>query len=113
MNKTGWFVLGALSLLGLVLLAILLGGAHGFSARAQPGGFERWLAGLARGAALPAEARVRRNPVALTPEVLNQARAHWADHCAVCHSNDGSGMRSWAVTCIPRLPICASPKPSR
>jgi mono/diheme cytochrome c family protein len=91
MNKAGWFVLGALSLLGVALLAILLGGAHGFSARAQPGGFERWLAGLARGAALPAEARVRRNPVTLTPQVLNEARAHWADHCAVCHSNDGSG----------------------
>jgi hypothetical protein len=91
MNKAGWFVLGAVSLMGVALLAILLGGAHGFSARAQPGGFERWLAGLARGAALPAEARTRRNPVALTPEVLNEARAHWADHCAVCHSNDGSG----------------------
>jgi hypothetical protein len=26
-----------------------------------------------------------------TPEVLADARAHWADHCATCHANDGSG----------------------
>ncbi len=26
-----------------------------------------------------------------TPEVLAEARAHWADHCASCHANDGSG----------------------
>ncbi len=91
MHKAGWFVLGAASLAGVLLLVILLGGAHGFSARTQPGAFERWLATLARGAALPSDARVRRNPVPLTPEVLTEARAHWADHCAVCHSNDGSG----------------------
>jgi len=26
-----------------------------------------------------------------TPEVIADARAHWADHCASCHPNDGSG----------------------
>ena len=26
-----------------------------------------------------------------TPDVLDQARAHYADHCATCHANDGSG----------------------
>lgn len=91
MNKAGWFFLGAISALGVFLLVILLGGAHGFSARQRPSGFETWLAGMARGAALPSEAKTRRNPVPLTPEVLDEARAHWADHCAVCHSNDGSG----------------------
>jgi len=41
--------------------------------------------------ALPAGARVRENPVADSPEALAEARAHWADHCAGCHSNNGSG----------------------
>ena len=91
MSKAGWFALGAVSILGVFLLAILLGGAHGFSARAQPSGVERWLATMARGAALPTGVRQRKNPVALTPQVLDEARAHWADHCAACHANDGSG----------------------
>jgi mono/diheme cytochrome c family protein len=88
-----WFLFGAITLLGVLLLAggIALRGAHGFSAREQPSSFERWLARLARGAALPSDAKARQNPVPLTPQVLQDARAHWADHCAVCHSNDGSG----------------------
>jgi mono/diheme cytochrome c family protein len=65
--------------------------AHGFSAREEPTAIERWMAGQARYAALPAEARNAKNPVANSPEVLEQARAHWADHCAACHANDGSG----------------------
>jgi len=41
--------------------------------------------------ALPAGARARENPVADSPEVLAETRAHWADHCVGCHSNNGSG----------------------
>jgi mono/diheme cytochrome c family protein len=93
MNRAGWFLTGAVSLLGVLLLAgvIVLRGANGFSAHAEPTGLERRLARFARGAAIPADAKALRNPVPLTPEVLPDARAHWADHCATCHSNDGSG----------------------
>jgi mono/diheme cytochrome c family protein len=52
---------------------------------------ERWIALRARTAAIPAGARNLPNPVPDTAEVLAQARAHWADHCASCHANDGSG----------------------
>lgn len=41
--------------------------------------------------AIPAVARSLKNPAPNTPEVLAEARAHWADHCAICHANDGSG----------------------
>ncbi len=41
--------------------------------------------------ALPADAKRQTNPVPNSPEVLAEARAHWADHCATCHSNNGSG----------------------
>jgi mono/diheme cytochrome c family protein len=41
--------------------------------------------------ALPTDAKERTNPVPDSPEVLAAARAHWADHCAACHSNNGSG----------------------
>lgn len=32
------------------------------------------------------------NPIASNPDVLAEAMAHFADHCAFCHANDGSGM---------------------
>jgi len=41
--------------------------------------------------ALPVGAKDRANPVGDSPEVLAEAREHWADHCSVCHSNNGSG----------------------
>jgi mono/diheme cytochrome c family protein len=93
MSRLKWFLLGAASL-GLVALAIgsvLLENAHGFSAAERPSVVERWMARAARSAALPADARARTNPVQNNAEVLAEARAHWADHCAGCHSNDGSG----------------------
>lgn len=104
MHKAGWFALGAISMVGVILLGILLGGAHGFSARAKPGGVESWLAGMARGAALPAEARTRKNPVPNTPEALEEAREHWADHCALCHANDGSGDTEMGRNMYPPAP---------
>jgi mono/diheme cytochrome c family protein len=88
-----WFLLSVFFLCGMVVLvsAAFIVSARGFSAREQPTGVERWIAGRARAAALPAQARDRTNPIANTPEVLAEARAHWADHCASCHANDGSG----------------------
>jgi mono/diheme cytochrome c family protein len=65
--------------------------AHGFSAREQPGAVETWFAQRMRDAAMPRGARARLNPIPNTGEVLAEARAHWADHCAGCHANDGSG----------------------
>jgi mono/diheme cytochrome c family protein len=40
---------------------------------------------------IPADARNSVNPVPDTPEVLEHALAHFADHCAICHDNDGGG----------------------
>ena len=65
--------------------------ARGFSARDQPSGLERWFARWARSASVPRDARSLVNPVPNSAEVQAAARAHWADHCAVCHANDGSG----------------------
>ena len=93
MHKLGWFLMGACSACGMAFLAIAVFvlGARGFSAREQPTGVEGWIARLARTAAIPANAGTRTNPIPSSPEVLAEARAHWADHCATCHANDGSG----------------------
>ena len=33
--------------------------------------------------------------------VLADGRAHWADHCATCHANDGSGRTEFPGAIIP------------
>lgn len=94
MRNLIWFLGGALALTVIVCgggLLFLTTQANGFSAREQPGPAERWAARRARSMALPAGARERTNPVQDSPEALADARAHWADHCAACHSNNGSG----------------------
>ena len=40
---------------------------------------------------MPRAVRNTPNPVADSPEVIRAGMAHFADHCASCHANDGSG----------------------
>jgi mono/diheme cytochrome c family protein len=94
MQKLVWFLAGAIALVAAVAvggLVFLKTSAQGFSARMQPSVLEALAAREARAMAWPANARERANPIADSPEVLAEARAHWADHCAACHSNNGSG----------------------
>jgi mono/diheme cytochrome c family protein len=49
------------------------------------------LARNARHMAIPAGARKQQNPIPATPDNLRDARLHFADHCAVCHGNEGTG----------------------
>jgi mono/diheme cytochrome c family protein len=83
----------------LVLLFIIFGLAatgwyfisRGFSARNQPTSVEAFIARRLRHLAIPRGAREAKNAVPASPEVLSEAMAHFADHCAFCHANDGSG----------------------
>ena len=76
----------------------------GFSAKAEPHWMEVLLARQLRYLAIPLENRNLRNPVPLTPEVLKEARAHFADHCATCHANDGSGQTKMGKNFYPKTP---------
>lgn len=76
----------------------------GFSAKAEPNWLEIFLARQLRYLAIPLENRNLRNPVPLTPEVLKEARAHFADHCATCHANDGSGQTKIGKNFYPKTP---------
>jgi len=73
-----------------VTLAVLTRGM-GLSANRAVGPAEERLARWARAWTLPAEYRTMANPVEATPEALRAGMEHWADHCALCHANDGSG----------------------
>lgn len=63
----------------------------GLSAHDEPTRMEAFLARRARHWAVPAELRNAKNPLPLTATVLEEGRAHFADHCATCHGNDGKG----------------------
>jgi mono/diheme cytochrome c family protein len=90
--KRGYLFL-LLAILALALLvAVAVSVLHdGLSARATPSALETAIARTARKMAAPSSADATRNPVADSPEVQKGARLHFADHCAICHGNDGSG----------------------
>jgi mono/diheme cytochrome c family protein len=64
---------------------------RGFSAHDEPSRVEAMMARAMRHWSAPSDLRNAKNPVALTPRVLADGRAHFADHCASCHGNDGKG----------------------
>jgi len=77
---------------------------RGFSARDNPSALEAYLAKTARNLSIPASERDAKNPFAPTAEVLGEARAHFADHCATCHGNDGSGKTEIGQNLYPKTP---------
>jgi mono/diheme cytochrome c family protein len=77
---------------------------RGFSARDNPSAIETYVAKTARRLSVPASERNAKNPFAPTPEVLSEARAHFADHCATCHGNDGSGKTQIGQNLYPKTP---------
>ena len=84
-------LLAACLVLAMLALGAYLISRQGFSARPEGSAAEAWLAGQARAWSLPAAYREMRNPVECSTAALAEARAHWADHCAGCHANNGSG----------------------
>jgi mono/diheme cytochrome c family protein len=77
---------------------------RGFSARDTPSLLETYIARAARRFAIPAAARYEKNPFSPTPEIIAEARAHFADHCATCHANDGSGQTQIGRNLYPKAP---------
>ena len=82
----------------LVGLALIGGGlaaravaSRGLSTRVPPSAIETWIALTMRRFATPNHVRGATTEFLATPELLEEALAHFADHCATCHANDGSG----------------------
>jgi mono/diheme cytochrome c family protein len=86
----------------------LLTGAYiviaGVSARPQPGALEMRSAHALRSIAIRARVRGINNPVPLGDDVVKEGMEHFADHCAVCHGNDGSGNTEMGRGLYPRAP---------
>lgn len=95
----------------LVLVMVVVAGIglfaltrRGLSARAEPTQLEEMVARGVRRLATPSAVRAQANPVPKTPEVLEEAMGHFADHCATCHANDGSGDTSIGRSFYPKTP---------
>ena len=91
----------AIALMVLAAASILRGG---LSSRATPGKMETMMARKVRHMAIPESAHKQQNPVADTTENLRDARLHFADHCAICHGNDGSGDTMMGRNLYPKPP---------
>jgi len=91
MRRRTIFLLVLVVVVGLIVAAGVSLTHNGLSARAQPSALETSIAAVMRKLAMPSSARDAKNPVTKTPEVQREARLHFADHCAICHGNDGSG----------------------
>jgi mono/diheme cytochrome c family protein len=78
--------------------------AAGVSARPQPGALETFIARTVRKFAVGWHAGHQANPVPDTEETLAEGRAHFADQCASCHANDGSGDTEMGRGLYPRSP---------
>lgn len=92
-------LLAALGVGGLAYVSIT-----GLSARGEPGALETRLARAVRSMAVSREERQRRNPVPRSAEAVEDGLAHFADHCAICHANDGSGDTDIGRGLFPRPP---------
>jgi mono/diheme cytochrome c family protein len=83
----------------LIVVVIGIGGSllaysvvrRGLSTRVAPSLVEERIARAMRRLATPSDLRGKVNPLEAKSEVLSDGLAHFADHCAVCHANDGSG----------------------
>ncbi len=108
----------ALAILGGVLLLALLGAIaagvglvrRGLSARAQPTRMEEMMALQMRSMATPARVRDLKNPVQPDAALLAGGRHHFADHCASCHANDGSGATEMGKNLYPKAPDLRAPR---
>src|SRR3990172_2893865 len=85
-----------------VFAALLI--RRGFRASDEPSSVERVLARTVRNLAIPSGARRETNPLKLTPENLQEARENFANHCAICHGEDGSGQSEIGQNLYPRSP---------
>jgi len=82
----------------------------GFSAKTEPGALEVIMARQIRHLAIPVAQRNASNPVPLTSDLMKEALSHFADHCATCHANDGSGRTPIGKNVYPKAPDLRLPE---
>jgi mono/diheme cytochrome c family protein len=100
--------LGLAALMGAIGLWYFLN--SGVSAKEQPGRVEEFVARRVRNMAIARQAKSLTNPVEYSGAVIAEGRAHFADHCATCHANDGSGKTPIGGGLWPKVPDMRLPE---
>ena len=108
-ERLKWFLWLVIAVVLLVAAGGLMMIRRGFSARDRPSWVETFATRSARSMAAPSGAKQMHNPIPNTPKSLADARAHWADHCATCHGNDGKGKTAIGQNLYPKAPDMTLP----
>ena len=108
-------VLRAAAWLAFLLLLVVVGvmlmlQGRGVSARPEPSGVEKQAALFMRSWLTPSTFKGLKNPVSDTTDNFVAAREHFADHCASCHANDGSGNTEMGRSLYPKAPDMRLPR---
>jgi mono/diheme cytochrome c family protein len=98
------WLIALLVVAAVALVAAWITRGMGFTSRWTPSALETTVMRGARHWATPAAIRTQPNPVAASPEIVRAGMAHWADHCAICHDNDGSGRTPMGKSFYPPAP---------
>ncbi len=88
--------------LGCIVAGLMLALRGGVSAKAEPTRLEAAIARRLLRMGIPDSYKQMKSPVAAPASAAG--RAHFADHCAVCHANDGSGQTEMGRNLYPRSP---------
>jgi mono/diheme cytochrome c family protein len=102
MKTVAWLVM--ILVLGGAGVIVYVRSTGGLTARRTTSSLEAWIARTARNLTMPSGAKQMQNPVAVSDQVIADGLAHWADHCASCHANNGSGEISMGKGMFPPAP---------
>ena len=109
-RRTLVIIICAVALFGLAVTVAASLLHNGLSSRATPTRLEITIARNARHFAIPSNARQTQTPVLASAEDLRDARLHFADHCAICHANDGGGQTMIGNGLYPKPPDLRLPE---
>ena len=101
--------LAGVVLVGVLVLLVFVRGS-GISAKREPWPFEERVAKASWRFLVPRDIRDTANPIPDTPEMHREGLEHFADHCAVCHGNDGSGDTVIGRRTFPPAPDMRQPR---
>jgi len=102
-----------LVLVATIALAAVYGASvirRGFRATDQPSAIERAMARTVRNLGIPRAARTEKNPWTATPDLLQEARENFTNHCAGCHGKDGDGQSGIGQNLYPKAPDLRRPE---
>ena len=101
--KAALLAVVALTIVGTITTVMFVK-MTGLSARAKPGAVETAVARRLRALAVPVDYEKRKNPVPRNEQSIQNGMAHFADHCATCHANNGGGETEMGQGMFPPAP---------